>query len=335
MSTSRRLAEPDTRQVAVIGYRGAELLDIACVVDTFDMANRFLGRPHYRLRILSPGGEPIACTAAVTLESHGALEHDVGPLDTLVVAGGWGPSWAGNDPLLVAHVRRLARSSRRIASVCTGAAVLAAGGLLDGRRATTHWEFAARFAQLYPRVEVDDDPIFIQDGDTYTAAGVTSALDLTLAFVTEDHGAALARQVARSLVTYLQRPGNQAQMSIFMTAPAPDDQVVRELVDYVAANLSADLTTKALARRAGVSERHLARLFAQHLGSSPGRYVRRARLEGAAHLLVSTTLPMSVVARRCGFASAETLRQAFEARLGTSPSQYRRSMTSVRGDLPA
>jgi transcriptional regulator GlxA family with amidase domain len=156
-----------------------------------------------------------------------------------------------------------------------------------------------------------------------------------LAFVTEDHGAALARQVARSLVTYLQRPGNQAQMSIFMAASPPDDQVVRELVDYVAAHLGADLTTKALARRAGVSERHLARLFAQHLGSSPGRYVRRARLEGAAHLLVSTTLPLSVVARRCGFASAETLRQAFEARLGTSPSQYRRSMTSVRGDLPA
>ncbi|MFC7647482.1 GlxA family transcriptional regulator [Streptosporangium lutulentum] len=225
----------------------------------------------------------------------------------------------------------MARESRRIASVCTGAAVLAAAGLLDGQRATTHWQSAPVLAARHPKVVVDSDPIFIRDGNTYTAAGVTSSLDLTLAFVEEDNGAELARRVARHLVTYLQRPGNQAQMSMFTAAKPSANSLVKHSVDHITGHLDADLTTAALAVRAGVSERHLTRLFLKHLGRTPGRFVRQARTEAAAHLLVSTSLPMARVAARCGFGTAETMRQAFVSQYGVPPSRYRSTATSTVG----
>lgn len=221
------------------------------------------------------------------------------------------------------HVRRLAEVSRRVASVCTGATILAAAGLLRGRRATTHWRYTDRLAARDPEVIVDPSPIYIRDGNVSTAAGVTSALDLTLAFVEEDHGPELARSVARGLVTYLQRPGNQAQMSMFVAAPPPGHGLVRHVVDHVTGNLDGDLSTATLAAAAAVSERHLTRLFLEHLGQTPGRFVRQARTEAAANLLASTTLPIAAVASRCGFGSAETLRQAFVARYGIPPSRYR------------
>ncbi|WP_239513894.1 GlxA family transcriptional regulator [Streptosporangium sp. 'caverna'] len=202
-------------------------------------------------------------------------------------------------------------------------------GLLDGRRATTHWEQAYDIAARHPKVLFDPGPIFIRDGNTYTAAGVTSALDLTLAFIEEDHGAELARRVSRSLVTYLQRPGNQAQMSMFTVASPSVNSLVKKVVDHVTGHLDSDLTTVALAVGAGVSGRHLTRLFLKHLGQTPGRFVRQARTEAAAHLLVSTSLPMAGVAARCGFGTAETLRQAFVRQYGISPSRYRSTATST------
>jgi transcriptional regulator GlxA family with amidase domain len=207
--------------------------------------------------------------------------------------------------------------------VCTGTSILAAAGLLDGRRVTTHWRFAAALAVQYPHITVDPDPIYIRDGKISTAAGVTSALDLALAFVEEDHGVELARLVARDLVTYLQRPGNQAQMSVFTAALPPDHDVARRVVDHVNANLDSDLTTAALAGVAGVSPRHLTRLFLTHVGQAPGRFVRQVRTAAAARLLVTTSLPLPSVAARCGFGSAETLRLAFLRRYGIPPSRYR------------
>lgn len=309
--------------MAVVGYDGAELLDIACVTTTFGMATLSGGRPPYRLVVATPGGRPIALHSGLTVGGQRSLERLRGPLDTLIVSGGLGHVEAAADPRLVGHVRRLARESRRVASVCTGASILAATGLLDGRRATTHWAYADGIAARYPAVTVDPGPIYIREGNVTTAAGVTSALDLALAFVEEDHGADLARLVARHLVTYLQRPGNQAQMSIFTAAPAPDNDVVRRVTDYVTSHLDADLSAAALAAHAGVGERHLTRVFVEHTGQPPGRYVRRARAEAAARLLTSTSLPMTGVARRCGFGSAETLRQAFVRLYGTSPARYR------------
>ncbi|AHI02146.1 DJ-1/PfpI family protein [Kutzneria viridogrisea] len=318
------------RRVVVLGYDGAELLDIACVTDSFDMATRLGADPGYAVEFVTMGGKPVRCCSGLVLAAHGALERVRGPLDTLVIAGGSGHDAAAANPRLLAHVRRLAKESRRVASVCSGATVLAAAGLLDGRRATTHWIYAELFAQRYPAVEVDPKPLYVRDGEVYTAAGVTSALDLTLALVEADHGAELARRVARMLVTYLQRPGNQAQVSMFVSAPPREDGLVRNLVGHIGQHLDADLGTAALAERAGVSERHLTRLFLEQVGMPPAKYVRATRTEAAAQLLVSTTLPLAAVARRCGFRSTETLRQAFVGSYGISPSQYRNLTGSVR-----
>ncbi|GAA3442891.1 GlxA family transcriptional regulator [Planomonospora venezuelensis] len=317
------------RRVAVVGYEAAELLDIACVTTSLGSANWYGASPPYHTRLLTPGGRPVTCGTGLTLQAQEALERVTGPLDTLIVSGGIGHEEAAANRVIVAHVRRLARESRRIASVCTGATVLAAAGLLDGRRATTHWQWAGRLASRHPEVIVDPGPIFIREGNISTAAGVTSALDLTLAFIEEDNGSELARNVARNLVTYLQRPGNQAQMSMFTAPPPPENTLVKRVVEHIASNLGGDLATAALAAGAGVSERHLTRLFLKHLGQTPGRFVRQARTEAAAQLLVSSSLPMAAVAARCGFGTAETLRQAFVDRYGIPPSRYRLAQASA------
>ena len=314
--------------MVVVGYPGAELLDIACITTTFDVANRAGAAPAYQVRTLSPGGTAITCQSGLTLQSQGALERHREPVHTMIVSGGLGHEAAAADTRLVAHVRRLARDSVRIASVCTGASVLGAAGLLDGRRATTHWIWARRLAVRCPAALIDPAPIYVRDGRVSTSAGVTSALDLTLAFVEEDHGAELARQVARGLVTYLQRPGNQAQMSMYVAAPAPDHPVLRDLVGLIGQTPAAELGVTALATRAGMSERHLTRLFHTHLGQTPAKYVRTARTEAAAALIAASTLPLARVATRCGFGSAEALRQAFVDRFGVPPSRYRASHAS-------
>ncbi|MGW3387013.1 GlxA family transcriptional regulator [Streptomyces cinereoruber] len=320
------------RLVAVVGFEAAELLDIACVTTGLAMANG-LGDVDvpYRVRVVGPGGGAIRCGTGLTLGSDESLERTRGPLDTLVVSGGLGVDRFAADARLVGHVRRLARESRRVASVCTGAGVLAAAGLLDGRRATTHWQFAPRLAARHPGISVDPAPLWIRDGNVYTSAGVTSALDLTLAFVEEDHGSDLARRVARHLVVYMQRPGNQTQMSLFTAAPPPRDDTVRALVAHIAARPHDDLSTPVLAARAGVTPRHLTRLFTEHLGQPPGRYVRAVRTEAAAQLLVTTALPLASVAVRCGFGTPESLRKAFADHYGVSPSHYRGSMRSTGG----
>ncbi|WSC74136.1 DJ-1/PfpI family protein [Streptomyces sp. NBC_00121] len=313
----------------IVGYDTAELLDIACVTTSLAMANQIGNLAHpYRVSVASPGGNPITCGSGLTLQSQRPLERLTGPLDTLIVSGGLGHEQAAADPRLVGHVRRLAKESRRVASVCTGAGILAATGLLDGRRATTHWRYASQLAAQHPQITVDSSPIYIRDGDVYTAAGITSALDLTLAFIEDDHGAELARQVARDLVTYLQRPGNQAQMSLFTTAPALKNDMVRQLIEHITSHLDHDLNAAALTARAGVTPRHLTRLFLEHVGQPPARFIRQARTEAAAHLLASTALPLAGVAKRCGFGSTETLRQAFTSRYGISPSRYRATQTA-------
>ena len=320
----------DERTVVVVGYPDAELLDISCVTTTLELANEHGATPPYRSRLATPGGVPIRCVSGLVVQAQTVLERVRGPFDTLVVSGGRGPEEFADDPALVAHVRRLARRSRRVASVCTGATILAAAGLLEGRQATTHWGYARRLAERHPAVAVDADHIYLRDGNVYTSAGITSALDLTLALVAEDHGADLAREVARMLVTYLHRPGNQAQVSMFVAPPAPEHAVVQRVVDHIVANLGDDLSTTALARAAGLSTRQLTRLVTADTGITPARLVRRMRLEAAAQLLTTTSLAMPQVATRCGFRSAEVLRQAFVAQYATSPSRYRAAVAVER-----
>ncbi|GIH14856.1 GlxA family transcriptional regulator [Rugosimonospora africana] len=311
------------RRVVVVGYDGIELVDVASVTSCLDMANRLGATPAYTCRFATLSGGAARCDSGLELPSQIALRDVLRPVHTLVVSGGLGHAAAAADRDLLAQVQRLARGASRVASVCTGASVLAAAGLLDGRRATTHWNYAAEVAAAYPAVRFDPAPIFVRDDRVWTSGGVTSALDLTLAFVEADHGAELARWVAMGMVTYLQRPGNQAQMSMFVRARRPEHAVVRRVLDHVTANPDTDLSTVRLATVAGVSERHLTRLLVTHAGQTPARLVRQVRLEAAATALVTTDQAVSAIAKATGFRSGETLRQAFSAWFGISPTQYR------------
>jgi transcriptional regulator GlxA family with amidase domain len=327
----------DSHDVVVVAYDGSELLDIASVTSTFDLANRLGAHPAYRVAVASVAGGDVRCDSGVRLRAHARLSA-VPRADTVVVSGGLGHAKAAEDQALLRHLRRWAGDAMRVGSVCTGATVLAATGLLDGRRATTHWWYAAELAARFPAVDVDAAPIFVRDGQLATAGGVTSSLDLTLAFVEEDHGAELARRVSMGLVTYLQRPGNQAQMSMFTRARRPDHVVLRQVMDHAVAEPGGDLRTTTLAAEVGVSVRQLTRLFHDHLGESPAAAVRRVRLEVAASLVTTTDLALSQVAVRCGFSSAETLRQAFVTRYGVNPRSFRRTHRSSwkgRAPLPA
>jgi transcriptional regulator GlxA family with amidase domain len=306
----------------VVAYDGAELVDISCVTTGLDVANRVGARPPYRVRLVSLGGRGVRCDSGLELRAQARLEDPVDDLDTLVVSGGRGHDVAADDARLVGCVRRLAGHARRVASVCTGATVLAAAGLLDGRRVTTHWAYARNLVDRYPGIRVDATPI-IRHGKVATSAGVTAALELTLGFIEEDHGPELARRVALGMVTYLEPPGNRSPISLFTAMPRPQDGVVRGVLDHVTANPGGDLRTAVLAANAGVSVRHLTRLFREQLGEPPGRLVRRVRLEVAARMLASTVLPLPQIARACGFSSVETLRQAFVASYHVTPSLFR------------
>lgn len=323
------------RRVLVVGYPGAELLDIACVVSTLQVANYLHGELLYKPKLASPGGAPIRTGTGLVVNAQLALERVRGPIDTLVVSGGIGYVDAMEDERLVAHVHRLGRLADRVTSVCTGAGILAAAGLLDGRRVATHWDEADYLRSRFPRVDFDSDPIYIIEDDLCTSAGVTAAMDLTLALIEGDVGPDLARAVSRYMVTYLQRPGNQAQMSIFTAPPASGHSLVRDTTDHIASHLADDLSTPALAARVGVSERHLSRLFLKELGVSPGKYVRQARVEAAAHLLTGTDLTVETIAGRCGFGTSEALRQAFVAAYGVSPSHFRATQSRTRAAGPA
>lgn len=307
----------------VVGYDKVELLDIACVTSALAFANRTGAEPRYRTVLATPGRRDIVCDSGLRLGAEASLERFNEPLDTLLVSGGQGHEEAAACPSIVGHVRRLAARARRVASVCTGSTVLAEAGLLTHRRATTHWMYAERLAERYPDVLVDPYPIYVRQGNVATSGGVTSALDLTLALIEEDHGPDTARRVALGTVTYLRRPGEQAQLSMFLSAHGVDDLVVRRITDHIVSHLEKDLSTPALARLAGVSERHLSRLFLTSVGETPAQYVRRVRTEAAAHLLSSTQLPLTAVTRRCGFGSTESLRHAFLDRYDVPPSQYR------------
>nr|WP_269091123.1 DJ-1/PfpI family protein [Actinopolymorpha cephalotaxi] len=313
----------------VVGYPAAEALDIACVVSTLQIANYVRGRHEYRVELAALSGGMIRTATGLTLQADAPLERVKGPLDTLVVSGGIGYMSAMEDQQLVAHVRRLARESRRVASVCTGAGVLAAAGLLDGRRAATHWDHAEFLSTRFPAVRFDPAPIYLVEDSLCTSAGVTAALDLCLSFIESDTGPDVARAVARQLVTYMQRPGNQAQMSVF-TATTPRNSVVRQAVEFIETHLGENLTPALVAQRVGVSERHLSRLFTRELTVSAARFIRRRRTSAAAQLLADTDLTQDAVAARVGFRTVETMRQAFQHLYGVSPSHFQATQRSTR-----
>jgi transcriptional regulator GlxA family with amidase domain len=228
------------------------------------------------------------------------------------------------DPKLLIGIARLARNARRITSVCSGAFLLAEVGLLDGKRATTHWSACDILARSYPAVDVDPDPIYLRDGNVWTSAGVTAGMDLALALVEDDLGRDTALAIARRLVLFLRRPGNQSQFSAQLAAQTADRDGLRQVQRWVADHPDADLAVSALAQRAGMSERHFARSFRDEIGVTPARYVEQVRVEAARRLLEETDEGVEAVARRCGFGTSETLRRSFLRLLQLSPAEYRR-----------
>ena len=277
----------------------------------------------YRTRVVSSTGGQVLASSGLSFGTT-ALRDVTEPVDTLVVAGGRDMDEACADGELLGHVRRLAGSARRITSVCSGAFVLAAGGLLDGRRATTHWAECQQLATEYPQVSVEDDAIYVRDGDVWTSAGVTAGIDLALAMVADDHGARAAAAVARQLVVYLRRSGGQAQFSTMLAAQAAESEPVRELLTWLPDHLTDDLSVPALARRVHLSERQFSRVFKAEVGVTPSEQVERLRMEAACRLLETTSHAIDHIARACGFGAPETMNRAFRRRLDTTPGDHRR-----------
>lgn len=328
--TSQRLRSAGaTRPVVIVGYADAQTLDITGPFEVFSAANRLLLRLHgapaapYAVRLAAPARGPIRMSSGLGLVADAAVADLRVPLDTLIVAGGIGSEAASRDERLLRWLKRTAPRVRRLASVCTGAFVLGAAGLLDGRRATTHWAACERLAREYPGVEVEPDAIYVRDGDLWTSAGVTAGMDLALAMVEEDLGRELALTVARWLVVFLKRPGGQSQFSAQLAAQLADRAPLKDLQGWIADHPGADLSVEALAARVGMSPRNFARVFTREVGATPARFVERVRVEAARRRLEETADGVEAVAASVGFGTAETMRRAFVRVLGVSPQDYR------------
>jgi transcriptional regulator GlxA family with amidase domain len=310
------------RRVVIAAFPRVQTLDVHGPAEVFTTATQLNKGDGYAVEVVATRAGPLP-TSSVALYPDRTIDRCRGPIDTLVVAGGRGVHDAGRDEQLVAWVKGAAKRSRRVTSVCTGAFLLAQAGLLEGRRATTHWASCDELARRHPGVEVEPDPIFVRDGNLITSAGVTAGMDLALALVEEDLGRDVALATARWLVLFLKRPGGQAQFSAQLAAQVADREPLRELQEWLPDNLGEDLSVPALARRASMSERNFARAFRGETGMTPAAYVEMARVESARIALVTTNVPVETVARQAGFGTVETMRRAFRRRVGVSPNSYR------------
>lgn len=314
------------RRIGIVAFEDVEALDITGPWEVLHTAGLF-AQDVPELLCITADGRDVRSSSGLSYRADAAIE-EVDSLDTLIVAGGTGVIAAAENERLVAGIQRLSRTARRTASVCSGAFLLAEGGLLDGCRATTHWLHAPELARRFPRVEVDPDPIFIREGSLLTSAGVTAGMDLALALVDEDHGSEVALQTARMLVVYARRPGGQSQFSVQLQSEATDDPPLRELQAWIAEHPDEDLSVGSLAGRMHLSERQFSRVFTRELGTTPADYVERVRVERARGLLETDGGSLDNVASRCGFPSAEVMRRAFRRRLGASPREYRERFRS-------
>lgn len=317
------------RRVVITLFDQVDLLDVTGPPEVFSLLRRELDGPTgYEVVLAAETVDPVTTSAGVRVLPDTTFDAlaDV-PIDTLVVPGAVEVDAqqqvrATVDPTVVAHVRRLASHTRRVASVCVGAHVLAAAGLLDGRRATTHWSTAGQLADEHPEVVVDADPIFIRDGEVWTGAGLTACLDLTLALVAEDFGPEHALRVARQLVMYLQRPSGQSQFSVPLARPVRTRRVA-ELRHHVVQHAAEPMTVTSLAEHLHVSERQLTRIVKTELGTTPAAYVESARVELARGRLETSDETLTKVASACGFGTVDTLSRAFRRTLGVTPGEYR------------
>ena len=326
------------RTVLLVGFPGVQALDLVGPFEVFTGASlyadaRAAGTGYdvrtagtgYDVRIVAVGGAPVATGTGLTLVAA-PLPDPAEPVDTVVLPGGAGTGSARRDAELIDWIAAVSARARRVVSVCTGAVLAAEAGLLDGCVATTHWAFAAQLAAEFPAVTVDPDPIFVRSSSkVWTAAGVTAGIDLALSLVEDDHGTEAAQTVARYLVLPLRRPGGQTQFAAPVWMPRARRRPIRDVQDAIEAEPGGTHSVSELARRAAMSPRHFTRVFTDEVGEAPGAYVERVRTEAARRQLCETDDPVTVIAARCGFGSAETLRRNFVRRLGVSPDQYRRT----------
>ncbi|WP_413804149.1 GlxA family transcriptional regulator [Streptomyces iranensis] len=335
---ARRAAGPSRRSpasgggrtVAIVAFDGVQLLDVTGPVEVFTTANRY--GADYDVRVVSLTGDTVTTSSGLVISADGAPGTLPQHLGTLLVPGrrDWRSAVADTD--LIGLVTDLSTRAGRVASVCAGAFVLAEAGILDGRRAATHWELASQLAAAYPQVRVDGHPVFVRDGHVATSAGITAGIDLSLSLVEEDWGSDVARDVARQLVVFMARPGGQAQFSARLAPREPRHPAVRRVMDRVTADPAGSHTLATLAGSGGVSVRHLERLFRTEVGMTPGRYVESVRVEAAQTLLADDTGTVEEVARQAGFGSSESLRRVFQHTLGVSPTVYRARFRSTLGD---
>jgi transcriptional regulator GlxA family with amidase domain len=331
---TRRTSLP--RRIALLVFPDFQALDAAGPLEVFSAASfawqQATGSetPAYALELVAREAGPVPTSAGYAMEAQRAVTQVRGPLDTLLVAGGLGTGRAVADRALIGWLRRQAPRARRVASVCTGAFLLAEAGLLDGLRVTTHWQACALLQQRHPRLRVDPDCLYVREGRIWTSAGVTAGMDLALALVEEDLGRDVALAVAQRLVLYLKRPGGQSQFSAQLAAQAAAREPLRELQAWIAEHPADDLSVAALARRAGMSPRNFARVFTREVGRTPARFVEEARVEHARRRLETGAEGLDAVAAASGFGSAETLRRAFLRVLRIGPAAYRSRFQSTR-----
>jgi transcriptional regulator GlxA family with amidase domain len=306
-----------TRRVVFVVYPSITALDLVGPHEVFAASGE------YEIVVAAAEVGSVVTVRGPAIVADRSFASVRGPIDTLVVVGGEGAFDAASDPRLVRAVSNLAQRSRRVASVCTGAFVLAAAGLLDGKRATTHWVACDHLKLEYPEIDVESDRIFVRDGNVWTSAGVTAGMDLALALVADDLGQDVARSVARYLVMYVQRPGGQAQFSAQLSAQRVACDPLRELQGWIGEHPAEDHAVERLANRVAMSPRHFARVFRAEVGCTPAAYVEQVRVEVARRLLETTALTVDEVAATAGFGTPETLRRAFARRVGASPTEYR------------
>ncbi|MFG3438283.1 GlxA family transcriptional regulator [Nonomuraea sp. NPDC047897] len=317
------------RHVVFVVYDGFQSLDLVGPYEVFQYAGRATGG--YACDIVAPLPGSVRSSSGLPVHvRHGIADLAPDGVDTLVLAGGRGVYQARHDPGLVRWVAAAGAGARRVASVCSGAFLLAAAGLAEGRRVTTHWARAGQLAEEHPGVRVDRDPIFVRDGNVWSSAGVTAGMDLALALVEDDLGQEVALSVARYMVLFLRRPGDQSQFSVALWSAQPSTDPIRAAVRAIHGDPGAPHGILDLARHAGLSPRHLQRRFTAEVGTPPSAYVERVRVEAAQRALAESDDPVDAIARRYGFGTAETLRRTFHRRLGIAPSDYRDRFRSTK-----
>lgn len=319
----------------MVTYPDAHILDVVGPLEVLTGTKYFLpeGPDPYAVTVVASTAGPVPTTSGISLTAHRDFADaavDKGPIDTLIVSGGHGTMAAIEDDALLDFVRQAAKRSRRIVSICTGAMILAEIGLLDGKRASTHWWWCPILEKRYPKVLLDRDAIFVRDGNIWTSAGVTAGMDLALALVEMDFGHEIALQVARYNVMYMMRPGGQSQFSAHLVAQRAEDPAINATLEYILANPAASLTVTALAARACLSERTFARRFKDETEMTPAAYVETARVQAARVALETTTITVEQVALQGGFQNAERMRRAFQRHLGVSATDYRERFRGSR-----